>query len=89
MSRRIPTNLSILSVRYQVNFEFFYLIGSIKSNLRCVIYLIFQFSPETATVAPPPPPVPQYISSDSPKIRNFWFPSTIIMTFATSILTRI
>ncbi|CAL9228218.1 unnamed protein product [Arabidopsis halleri] len=37
MSRRIPTNLSNLSVCYQVNFEFFYLIGSIKSNLRCVI----------------------------------------------------
>ncbi|CAA0395266.1 putative bifunctional inhibitor/plant lipid transfer protein/seed storage helical [Arabidopsis thaliana] len=50
------------------------------------------FSPETATLAPPPPPplpVLQYFSSDSLKIRNFWFPSTIIMTFATSILARI
>ncbi|CAL9243268.1 unnamed protein product, partial [Arabidopsis halleri] len=82
MSRRIPTNLSNLSVCYQVNFEFFYLIGSIKSNLRCVISRAFICAP------PPPPPVPQYISSDSPKIRNFWFPLTIIMTFATSILTR-
>ncbi|EOA19098.1 hypothetical protein CARUB_v10007766mg [Capsella rubella] len=43
-----------------------------------------QFSPETATVAPPPP-APQYISIGSPKIRNFWSPSTIIMTLATSI----
>ncbi|KAG7542892.1 Bifunctional inhibitor/plant lipid transfer protein/seed storage helical domain superfamily [Arabidopsis thaliana x Arabidopsis arenosa] len=48
-----------------------------------------QFSPETATIAPPPPPDSQYISSNSQKIRNFWFQSTIIMTFATSILTRI
>ncbi|XP_010449987.1 PREDICTED: non-specific lipid transfer protein GPI-anchored 2-like [Camelina sativa] len=49
-----------------------------------------QFSPETAAVTPPPPPAPQYISSSSPKIRNFWSLSTIIMTLATSILlTRI
>ncbi|CAL9225389.1 unnamed protein product [Arabidopsis halleri] len=48
-----------------------------------------QFSPETATEALPPPSDSQYISSGYQKIRNFWFPSTIIMTFATSILTRI
>ncbi|CAA7045338.1 unnamed protein product [Microthlaspi erraticum] len=44
-----------------------------------------QFSPETA---PPPPPIEQSIRSSSPKIRSFWFPSTI-MTIAISFLTRI
>ncbi|KAG2325129.1 hypothetical protein Bca52824_007857 [Brassica carinata] len=38
-----------------------------------------QFSPEMYNVSPPPPP-PESIINGSPKIRSFWFLSTIIMT---------
>ncbi|KAL0725018.1 hypothetical protein Bca4012_039617 [Brassica carinata] len=48
-----------------------------------------QFSPEIYNVSSPPPPTPESIINGSPKIRSFWFLSTIIMTLPTSIFTRI
>ncbi|KAF8115423.1 hypothetical protein N665_0027s0038 [Sinapis alba] len=48
-----------------------------------------QSSPETDNVSSTPPPTPEFIINGSPKIRSFWFLSTIIMTLPTSIFTRI